>query len=77
MPDFDSGVKGYVTGVATVFVKFPISWKGEEDISCKQCQFFRVTSRTCALNDKVCAYPEKKVGDWCPLERVEDIPEDI
>lgn len=77
MPDFDSGVKAYVTGVATVYVHFPVSWKGDEDISCKQCRFFRVTSRSCALNDEVCEYPEKFVGSKCPLERVEEVPPDV
>ena len=78
MGKFDSGVKGYVTGKATVYVHFPISWKGERDISCKQCKFFRVTSRSCALNDAVCAYPEKYVGDECPLdELVVDLDEEF
>lgn len=77
MPDFDSGVKSYITGVATVYVHFPVNWKGETDISCKQCRFFRTTSRSCALNDEMCAWPDKFVGSKCPLERVEDVPEDI
>lgn len=77
MPNFDSGVKSYVTGVATVYVHFPVNWRDEEDISCKQCRFFRVTSRSCALNDEICAYPDKKVGDKCPLVEVEDVPADV
>lgn len=69
MGKFDSGVKEYVMGVATVYNSFPVNWKGESDISCKQCRFFRTTSRTCALNDEVCEYPDKFVGSKCPLER--------
>lgn len=77
MAGFDSGVKTYVTGTAIVVNHFPVSWKGEADISCKQCRFFRTTSRTCALNDEVCEYPDKFVGSMCPLKRDEEEPEGI
>lgn len=72
MADFENGVKSYITGVANVVVHFPVSWKDEADVSCKQCRFFRVSSRTCALNDEICEYPDKFVGSKCPLERIDD-----
>lgn len=72
MPNFDSGVTGYVVGEYTVRVYFPIDNKGEPDISCKQCPYYRISSRTCALNGEVVAYPEKFVGQKCPLECKEE-----
>ena len=78
MGKFDSGIKAFVTGVATVYVNFPVNWKDEADVSCKQCRFFRTTSRSCALNDCVCAYPEKYVAAECPLEEfVVNIDEEL
>lgn len=71
MPNFDSGVFGYVIGRATVEVGFPVDKHGNPDISCYQCQFFRRTYNTCGLNGEVCAFPQRFVGDHCPLERVE------
>ena len=68
MADFDSGVSGYVTGTAVVKVGFPVDWHGSPDISCKQCTFYRSTSRRCQLNNEVVAFPERYVGDKCPLE---------
>ena len=70
---FDSGVSGYVIGTYTVRVAFPIDLKGEPDISCKQCQFYRVTSRSCALTEKIVPWGEKFVAPTCPLEREEVI----
>ena len=71
MANFDDGVAAYVYASATVHVAFPIDFKGNKDISCRQCKFFRSTSRTCALNDEVCAYPDKYVGQSCPLKEIE------
>jgi hypothetical protein len=71
MPNFDSGVLKYIIGRYTVEVGFPVDFKGNADISCKQCPYFRRTYSTCGLNGTVCAYPDKYVGDHCPLEREE------
>lgn len=71
MANFDSGVKEYIIGRAVVEVGFPVDYKGNADISCRQCQFFRKNYSTCGLNGTVCAFPEKFVGENCPLERVE------
>ena len=65
---FDSGVSRYIRATATVEVFFPVDSKGNADISCKQCWFFRRQSQTCGLNGAVCQYPEKYVGGRCPLQ---------
>lgn len=72
MANFESGVSGYIHARATVDVFFPVDRKGNADISCNQCPFFRRSSRSCALNDSVCAYPEKYTGQNCPLEEVKN-----
>lgn len=64
---FDSGVASYVKGEATVTVYFPVDAKGVADISCKQCRYFRSTTRRCALNGEVTEYPERYVGSRCLL----------
>lgn len=68
MAKFDSGVSSYVEGVAIVRVSFPVDWRGEADISCNQCYYYRPATRRCALNGQVSEYPERYVGSRCPLE---------
>lgn len=72
MADFSSGIKGYVHTEAVVTVFFPIDWKGNEDICCDQCYYFRRNYKTCGLNGEVCQYPNKFVGGACPLTPVID-----
>ena len=72
MANFDSGVSSYVHAQATVDVFFPINSKGDADISCSQCYFFRESSKRCGLNWEICQYPNKYVGDSCPLVRVDE-----
>jgi hypothetical protein len=76
MAHFESGVKDYVRTRATVEVYFPVDWRGSADISCSQCFFFRRNYQTCGLNGEVCQYPNKYVGDSCPLEPVEENADD-
>lgn len=64
---FESGVSKYIIGKATVYVKFPVDFRGTADCSCNQCKFFRRQSRKCALNDEIIAYPDHYVGQNCPL----------
>lgn len=71
MPNFENGVSGYVHAHATVHVNFPVDAKGNADISCYQCNYFRRQSSSCGLNGQPCAYPSKYVGAWCPLENDE------
>lgn len=72
MANFESGVKSYIHAQATVDIFFPVDLKGNADISCNQCYYFRRQSRSCALNGEICQYPERYVGDSCPLEEVEE-----
>lgn len=67
MPIFDSGVKSYIVGTATVTVNFPVNWKGEPDVRCELCEFFSRTSRRCQINRAIVEYPEKYIGSLCPL----------
>ena len=72
---FDSGVKSYIIGRATVEVSFPVDFRGNADVSCNQCFFFREASKRCALTGQISEYPAKYVGSHCPLEIVEE-PDD-
>ena len=71
MANFESGVKGYVKGTHLVRVSFPIDEKGRADIACKHCPYLSSNERMCQLNKMPIAYPNKYVGDFCPLEREE------
>lgn len=71
MADFESGVKRYIKGTATVTVYFPVDWNEKADISCRQCRFQRRSSQTCALTGDIIPYPEKHVAPTCPLKREE------
>lgn len=72
MANFDSGVTSYIHAQAKVDVFFPVDARGNADISCSQCFYFRRNYKTCGLNGEVCQYPEKYVGASCPLEEVEE-----
>lgn len=67
MADFESGVSSYIRATATVEVFFPVDAKGNEDVNCYQCEYFHRTSSRCGLNDRLCAYPQKYIGQYCPL----------
>lgn len=71
MANFESGVKSYIHAQAIVDIFFPVDLKGYADISCNQCYYFRRQSRSCALNGEICQYPERYVGDSCPLKEVD------
>ena len=72
MADFDTGVSGYIHAKAEVDVYFPIDMRGNPEICCRMCYYFRTGSSSCALNGEVCEYPQKYVGGSCPLKRVEE-----
>lgn len=72
MANFESGVGSYIRTQATVYVNFPVDHKGNADISCAQCFYFKEYSKRCGLNGEICAYPNKYVGDACPLSPVVD-----
>ncbi len=64
---FESGVYGYVKAQCVITVYFPIDKKGNADISCRQCPYYRQQSRTCGLNESIVAFGDKYVGANCPL----------
>lgn len=68
MARFNSGVASYIVGTATVKNSFPVDFKGNADISCSQCNFFRDASRRCGITGLVSEYPSRYVGSLCPLE---------
>ena len=68
MSSFVSGVKGYVYGTVTIRVGFPVDFRDVPHISCIHCQFYSPSSRRCQINKEIINFPEKYVGDRCPLE---------
>ena len=54
MHDFESGVASYIHGQATVDVFFPVDNRGNADICCYQCYYFRRNYQTCGLNGEIC-----------------------
>lgn len=72
MANFDSGVASYVIGRATVEVGFPVDFKGNAEINCYQCKFFSRNTGICQLTKEIVEFPQRYVGNACPLERVEE-----
>ena len=75
MADFSSGVASYIKGRVTLEVGFPVDFRGNAEIACKHCNFFVRATGRCGLNQQIVNYPEKYVGEHCPLEPVEEIDE--
>ena len=74
MANFDSGVKGYIKARAVVEVNFPIDWRDNAEIACKHCNFFVRATQRCGLTQQIVNYPERYIGECCPLEEVtEDV----
>ena len=70
MPNFDTGVKEYIKAYAVVEVNFPVDWKGNAEIACKHCNFFVRATQRCGLTQQVVNFPDRYVGESCPLEEV-------
>lgn len=70
MANFESGVASYIKGQATVEVFFPVDQKGNAEICCRHCPYLSSNDRMCQLNKMPVAYPNKYVGDNCPLKEV-------
>lgn len=68
MANFSSGVAGYVKGTCEITVNFPIDTKGNAEIACKHCPYLSSNERMCQLNKEPVAFPNKFVGDKCPLK---------
>ena len=72
MANFDSGVQRYIKTKATVYVSFPVDWRGSTEIACKHCNYFDRAKQKCNLTLQVVNFPERFVGSSCPLELIED-----
>ena len=70
--NFESGVADYIRAYAVIEVNFPIDFKGNAEICCKHCPYLSSNERMCQLNKEPVAYPNKYVGDRCPLMRKEE-----
>ena len=74
MANFETGVKRYIKAYAVVEVGFPVDWNDRPEIACKHCNFFVKATQRCGLTQQIVNYPEKYVGESCPLEEVtEDV----
>ena len=71
MANFESGVSSYVKAETVIKVNFPVDEKGRAEIACKHCPYLSSNERMCQLNKEPVAYPNKYVGDMCPLREVE------
>lgn len=72
MANFETGVKRYIFARATVTVGFPVDWKDNAEIACKHCPFYVQALRKCGLTQQIVNYPERYVGECCPLEGFEN-----
>jgi hypothetical protein len=70
MANFESGVASYVKAEAIIKVNFPVDEKGKAEVACKHCPYLSSNERMCQLNKEPVAYPNKFVGDMCPLREV-------
>lgn len=70
MANFESGVASYIKTEAIVKVNFPVDEKGKAEVACKHCPYLSSNERMCQLNKEPVAYPNKFVGDMCPLREV-------
>lgn len=70
MANFETGVQRYIKARATVEVGFPVDWRGNAEIACKHCQFYIKATQRCAINQQIVNFPEKYVGEYCPLEEI-------
>lgn len=72
MARFDDGVKRFIIARAVVEVGFPVDWRDNPDVSCKQCPFYIRATQRCSLNQELVNYPDKYIGSHCPLEFIEN-----
>ena len=72
MARFDTGVSRYIKAQAMVEVGFPVDWRGSVEIACKHCPYFSRSTGRCNLTQSVVNFPDKFVGEQCPLEPIEE-----
>ena len=70
MTSFENGIQSYIHAQAIVDVYFPIDERGNSHVTCRHCYYYRDASHRCGLNYEICSFPDKYVGDNCPLEPV-------
>lgn len=70
MANFETGVKRYIMAQAVVTVGFPVDWRDNAEIACKHCNFFVKATQRCGLTQQIVNYPDKYVGECCPLEEI-------
>ena len=75
MANFETGVKRYIKTKAVVKVSFPVDWRDSVEIACKHCQFFVRATQRCGLTQQVVNFPDRYVGESCPLD-LEEVEED-
>lgn len=76
MSNFSSGVKRFIKARATVEIGFPVDWRDNAEIACKHCNFYVRATQRCGLNQQIVNYPDKFIGEYCPLELVEEFNEE-
>lgn len=72
MANFDSGVAKYIKAVAVVETYFPVDWRGNAEISCIHCNYYVRATQRCGLTQQIVNFPERYVGECCPLEEVKE-----
>ena len=77
MGRFDTGVSRYIKTRAVVETSFPVDWRGSVEIACKHCNYFVRATQRCGLTQQVVNFPEKFVGESCPLEPIEEGEENV
>lgn len=73
MANFETGILGYIKARAVVETYFPIDKKGNAEVACKHCNYFVRATQRCGLTQTIVNYPEKFVGNDCPMVQVEVI----
>lgn len=73
MANFDSGVSKFIKTRAVVEVGFPVDWRGSVEIACKHCKFYDRSKQMCWLTKDVVNFPDRYIGETCPLEPVEEL----
>lgn len=74
MASFESGVMKYIKARAVVETSFPVDWRGNAEIACKHCNYYVRATQRCGLTQQIVNYPERYVGECCPLQEVtEDV----
>ena len=72
MASFETGVMKYIKARAVVETGFPVDWRGNAEIACKHCNYFVRATQRCGLTQQIVNFPERYIGDCCPLQEVKE-----